>query len=305
VLIAHGSRTLVEPDPRPSSLSIDELFTGTRRAALVNNTGILSDVERRQLDSVRLRLDGTPSAHQWPSAVLWSQIRSYLVERSLKANPALDTDLTAYTPGETLRLLEHPVVQSWHRRAVAKLDNGYSRVVFVPCAKTKPWAGPSVNRSRLYSAYNVLRPELPDTCFVTISEPLGVVPMGSWTDFPQYDNPGLFADDTQRSGMTTKEWLASPFGKCYGIPFDESAANAAIRRLGAVVAEFMKNNRGVEFVSVVDNRDGTHGTHANMLTIAVALTGIEVERYPKRAEARVDPLPYLMKILGKASKVGD
>lgn len=90
--------------------------------------------------------------------------------------------------------------------------------MLVPCAKTKPWVGPAVRRSKLYSAYNEIREEHPEICFATISEPLGIVPMQRWADFPQYDNPGLFRDDAQQSGMTKKEWAASPLGRWSGLP---------------------------------------------------------------------------------------
>ena len=226
-------------------------------------------------------------------------MRAYLLARSLKANPALDTTLTAYTPGETLDLLDDPRIQAWHKKAVAALPTHYQQIVLVPCAKTKPWVGPASRRSKLYSAYNELRAELPTTCFVTISEPLGIVPMSAWADFPQYDNPGLFVDDAQRSGMTTQQWLASPFAHCYGLPFDAQAHEIAIQRLGAVVGEFLRNNAERKIISVVDNADKSASTHAQMLDVAIATTGVEVERHPKRVAARVSPLPYLRALLQK------
>jgi len=52
---------------------------------------------------------------------------------------------------------------------------------------------------------------MPNACFVTISEPLGTVPMQSWSgSFPMYDDPVLFRDDAQRSSMTKQQWEESP-----------------------------------------------------------------------------------------------
>ena len=72
----------------------------------------LSLIEQAQLGSVRLRRNGEPSTHPWPSATQWPKIRTHLVQRSLRANPALDPDLTAYTPGETLGLLARPEISA-------------------------------------------------------------------------------------------------------------------------------------------------------------------------------------------------
>lgn len=258
----------------------------------------LSVTEKKQLGSVRLRQDGTPSAHPYPTPEQWPSLRGYLVERSRKANPNLDESLTGYTPGETVALLTEPAVAAWHgKEALLAVPEGYSTIVLVPCAKTKPWVGPSVSRSKLYSAYNELRAERPEIYFATISEPLGIVPMDHWASFPQYDNPGLFRDDAQQSGMTKKEWDASPFRRWYGLPFDEQAWHQAIDQLGQVVGTFLERNQTLEVISVVDNDGGPKTTHGAMLDKAVAVSGVEVTRYPKRIEARVSPLSYLRDVL--------
>jgi hypothetical protein len=257
----------------------------------------LSLIEQAQLGSVRLRRNGEPSTHPWPSAAQWPEIRAHLVKRSQRANPALDPDLTAYTPGETLGLLAQPEVSAWHKRYAKKLPADFSRVVFVPCAKTKPWTGPGVSRSRLYSAYNVLRDEFPQTCFVTISEPLGVVPQQRWSDFPQYDNPGLFTDDSQRSSMTTSEWATSPFGCCYAVPFDEVARAKALAKLGHVIGRFVNSNADLEFVSFVDSISKEQSTHGLMLDVALASSKVSVTRYPKRPAPRSSPLDWMRELL--------
>lgn len=260
----------------------------------------LSATERAQLGSVRRRKDGTPSAHPYPSADQWPTLRAYLVERSRKANPLLDGSLTAYTPGETLALLEHPEIKAWHEHAAARIA-GYETVVLVPCAKTKPWVEPYVSRSKLYTAYHALKRERPDICFATVSEPLGIVSMEDWGSFPQYDNPGLFKDDAQQSGMTKRDWEASPFGRWYGLPFDEEAWSQSIEHLGAVVGSFLTANAGKQLISVVDSAEGPQSTHGAMLDAATCQSGVEVTRYPKRLEARVSPLDYLRDVFdGKA-----
>jgi len=88
----------------------------------------LSDVEKHQLGS-----PGYISKEDWP------RFRKFLVNRSLASNPGLDPKLTAYTPGETLHLLNNPIIKSWHQEIVSyKVPDKFSIVAFVPCAKTKP-----------------------------------------------------------------------------------------------------------------------------------------------------------------------
>jgi hypothetical protein len=258
----------------------------------------LSNREKEQLGSVRLLQNGLPSAHPFPSPDLWPDIRNHLVARSKKSNPSLDPSLTAYTPGETLDLLGHPVIKAWQEKeALEKIGADYQTLVLVPCAKTKPWTGPSVAKSKLYSAYNAIQAERPDIYFATISEPLGIVPMSKWANFPQYDNPGLFRDDAQQSGMTKKDWEASPFGRWYGLPFDEEAWQASIEKLGEVVGNFLSKNSDLKIISVVDNDKGPRTTHGAMLDKALSERDVNVERYPKRIEARVSPLSYLRDVI--------
>lgn len=259
----------------------------------------LSPTERQQLGSVRLLRNGEAASHPYPSADQWPAIRRLLVERSGKSNPNLNPRLCAYTPGETVGLLAEPQIRAWHERvAKTQISDQYTQLVLVPCAKTKPWVGPAVKKSKLYSAYNELRAQYPDACFITISEPLGIVPMQDWADFPQYDNPGLFRDDAQQSGMTKKIWEASQFGQWYGLPFDEAAYELCINQLGSVIAEFLGRHQHMRIVSAVDEMRGPRSTHGAMLDVAEILNPeLEIERYPKRIEARVSPLGYLAQVL--------
>ena len=258
----------------------------------------LSQAERSQLGLRRVHRDGTPSSFRCPPTALWPAVRAYLVARSRRANPGLDPALTAYTPGETLGLLRHPSVRAWHETMRHfRVPPGFDTIVLVPCAKTKPWEGPAIRRSRLYADYNRLRTEFPKAYFVTLSEPLGIVPMERWRDFPQYDNPGLFRDDSQRSGMTTREWLASPWGEKFVLPFDEGARERSIDILAGVVAEFLAAHRGRRILSFVDSPD-TVTTHAEMLTAAMRRTGVTVERHWKRRTPHVGPHDEIAAVLG-------
>lgn len=218
--------------------------------------------------------------------------------RSRAANPLLDTALTAYTPGETLELLRHPTVRRWHAMMrLVRLPRHYRTIILVPCAKTKPWEGPAVARSKLYSACNALRAIHPDACFVTVSEPLGIVPMQRWGDFPQYDNPGLFRDDALRSGLTSAAWRATPFRRKLVLPFDDEAWRDCIDILGGVVGDFLAHHRGRRIIAAVDSAAGPQSTHAAMLDVAIARSGVQVERHPKRDLPRVSPLGYLEGLL--------
>lgn len=255
----------------------------------------LSDIEYAQLGSRRLLANGKLAAHQWPTPEQWPKLRRLLVARSKAANPNLDGALTAYTPGETLDLLDDPAIQQWHQQHATTKVNAPkdATIVLVPCAKTKPWTGSAVKRSKLYSAYNQIIAERDDVFFATISEPLGIVPQDRWGNFLQYDNPGLFHDDAQRSGMTVKQWQQTEFGRPLAVPFDPKAWQECINQLGVVIAEFLQVNQDRRFISFVDERVGRQSTHGAMLDIATQLSGISVERHVKRAQARVSPLDHI------------
>src|SRR4051794_39889221 len=46
----------------------------------------------------------------------WPRVRTLLLARGRSYVPGLQADLSAYTPGETIRLLDHPTVRIWHAR---------------------------------------------------------------------------------------------------------------------------------------------------------------------------------------------
>jgi|TARA_R110001583_G_scaffold16234_4_gene66122 hypothetical protein len=185
-------------------------------------------------------------------------------------------DLSAYTPGETVGLLNHPEIKEWHSKMAAyKIPEEYKTIIFVPCAASKPW-GPTSCSGHYYPAYNKVRKDIEEgrlygsVFFVTISEPLGVVPQDMWDSFPAYDNPGLFGNDPQRTGMIKADWDKSEFGQRYMVPFDPAAKAQAIKSLGDVIAGFVQNNQieGREWISFVESKDMKSTTHSLMLDSA-------------------------------------
>lgn len=230
----------------------------------------------------------------------YESLRPYLVSKSIKRNPKLDPELTAYTPGETLNLLNHKKIQEWFKemrsfkipREYSKANNGV--VILVSCAATKPW-GFSCKRGDFYPYYNEIRRDAKSgktrpVYFVTISEPLGVVPEDYWGDnmdmiFPQYDNPGLFKDTPLQSGMTTKAWAKSPLGSKREMPFDDDAFEASIQVLGREIADFIKRHKEYDFVSFVEHANTKQkSTHSSMLDVAQGILGYEIPRNPKKPQ---------------------
>jgi hypothetical protein len=219
----------------------------------------------------------------------WALFRLFMQDRSMAANPLLEPHMTAYSPGETAHLLNEPVIKRWHADiAQFKVPAKYTTIVFVPCAKTKPW---DTAKRGLYKDYNKLRSEFPNCFFVTISEPLGIVPQTYWGNFPQYDNPGLFRNHAQRCGLFT-----SDFKKFFGYtqrlktPFDEDIYQQCIQRLAIPIRKFLKNHAGRKMISFVEDFSGA-STHGDMLTTA----GFTGPRYFKREKPRSSPYEYLRK----------
>jgi predicted RNA-binding protein len=270
----------------------DELSSGEKEQAYAN----LSAVEKSQL--------GTKNYIPFKD---WPMFRKYMFNKSKHSNPGLDPELTAYTPGETVNLFHHPVISSWHDKIRNFLVPAkYKVVAFVPCAKTKPWEGCTTG---IYGNYNKLRQEYGDLVyFVTISEPLGIVPQDLWGEFPQYDNPGLFKNAAQRSDMFTKDWERLYNVKSYlQTPFDESKYREAIQILGNVIKDFVNNNKtnrpSLKFISFVEDKEfkkiskGIVGSHSDMLNHADV---IEPEhRYKKRGAPREAPYDYMKPIISK------
>lgn len=205
----------------------------------------------------------------------WPRLRQLLVKRSMEANKLLkDPTLTAYTPGETWHLLQHPTVVEWHTKiANHVIPDNYDTVIFVPCAKTKPWGINTCGRSKAYTDYNKLRKEYGNIYFVTISEPLAIVPQDMWEEFPQYDNPGLFLDSGSRCDLATKEWIKLfpeyNLDKYMLIPFDQSMYDKCVAKLGSVINQFVSNiykhKPDLKMLSFVKDH-GKERSHSDMMS---------------------------------------
>lgn len=246
----------------------------------IESTSMLSHTEKLQLIQ-----------EGYPDKKTWAQIRLFLEERSIVSNPLLSKDMTAYTPAETLELMKKEPIKNWLSNIQdLKVPDNAEVVIFVPCAKTKPWKDAPRG---LYKSYNKIINENTDNVyFVTISEPLGVVPQNNWSDFPQYDNPGLFKDVVQRSGgLFTKDWNEH-FGKRYKLPWDQEAYDKAIDILANKIKLFVLNNqkKGRQFISFVGD-DNTVGTHQDMINRANVIP--VQNQFLKRAEAREEPYEYI------------
>jgi hypothetical protein len=233
----------------------------------------------------------------YPTTEEWCQLRDFLVERSLVSNPLLNPENTAYTPAETLLLMKQDVIRDWLDNIDSlRVPESAKIIAFVPCAKTKPWK----NATRgLYKSYNkIIKENTDDIYFVTISEPLGIVPQNNWEDFPQYDNPGLFKDVVQRSGgLFTKDWKEH-FGKRMKMPWDQKSYDEAINILSEKISLFISNNKTKDrqFISFVGD-DKTFGTHADMIKRSGAIK--ESCQFLKRGAPREEPYEYVNNIIIK------
>jgi hypothetical protein len=256
----------------------------------------LSLIEKRQLGLPK----GGRSKKKYVSAELWNKLRESFFTVSAKKQPGLIREMTAYTPGETLHLLKQPIVIQWHQSIRRfKIPLSYDTVVMVPCAKSKPW-DTCLNKRLLYGSYNKLRAEFGNVYFVTISEPLGIVPQSRWGDFPAYDNPGLFEDTPSRTSLLAADWKflgLSPME----IPFDREAKVEAIGLLAQVIADFAKFNqrKHLRWMSFVEEKTKGLATHSNMLDAANKIFPFvdTNSRYVKRPESRTPPYDYIKSIL--------
>jgi len=183
-----------------------------------------------------------------------------------------DPELTAYTPGEVLDLLKNPKIQAWFEEIEDfVIPEKYKHIILVPCAASKPWGESCPGSGQYYKAYSDIKDRLNEkeklAYWVTISEPLGIVPEDMWESFPGYDVPGLFKDPSQRaSGMHTKDW-DKLVGEKFSVPFDKEAYSEVIRKLGKVISKFIINNNepGRRWISFVKGTKGKVTTHTEMI----------------------------------------
>ena len=262
----------------------------------------------------------------------YNEARKRIAEKTGFWLPELTIDRYAPTPASTLELFKLADIAQWHLdMANFVIPEGYDTIAFVPCAATKPWCGAldentlhSKAHRMLYPSYNRVR-EMFDkgavgknfkrVYFVTISEPLGVVPQDRWHNFPPYDNSGLFTSPPQQSGFPTKYWLNLPkekggTGAKQLFPFDEKAYNKAIDILGNVIANFVQtnkeNNPDLKVISFVKD-DKKKGSHELMVDAASKFAGepivSEDNNYAKRAVSNTPPEALLKKVLGLEGRV--
>lgn len=231
----------------------------------------------------------------YPDVETWCQLRKFLLDRSMVSNSLLKAEMTGYTPSETLKLMEQPEIKDWLDNVEnLKIPESAQTVIFVPCAKTKPWK----NATRgIYKSYNKIIEENDDSIFfVTISEPLGVVPQSHWENFPQYDNSGLFKDVVQRSGgLFTRDWNEH-FGKRYKMPWSQKDYDKSIDILAEKIKLFINQNQkeGRQFISFVGD-EKTLGTHQDMINRAGNIP--KENQFLKRAAARQEPYEYIKQTL--------
>lgn len=229
----------------------------------------------------------------------WIKFRKLLVQKSKKRNPNyFDENLRAYTPGETLNLLKEKEINEWFfKMRKFKIPKKYKNIVLVSCARTKPWTENFSKKSKLYSAYNkiikdVKEGKIEPVYFVTISEPLGVVPQELWDNFPKYDNPGLFKDDVMRTGLMTKDWEKTFLGRKYKLPFDDKRYKQCINFLGKEINKFLENHKDRNIISFVEDKN-MKTTHSDMIDI-VDENNINIKRFYKRRKRRETPYDYMI-----------
>lgn len=233
----------------------------------------------------------------------WLEFRKFLIAKSKKRNPDhFDENLAAYTPGETLNLLKHQEIQDWFKSLESiHIPHGIEAVVLVPCAASKPWFNhKNVNKSKLYQSYNQILNDInagsfKKIYFLTISEPLGIVPQDRWHDFPKYDNPGLFKDDFLRTGLVKTDWEKTFLKQRYVLPFDNEAYEQCITILAQVIEKTL-SKVSVPIISFVDAKE--HTTHGHMLNmVQIFNPDIVISRHMKKEQARMAPYDYIKKTI--------
>jgi hypothetical protein len=255
----------------------------------------LSDIERLQLGNPR----GGKSAKNYMSEDDWVIIRDFHLRTRLKQTPETNTDLCAYTPGETLKLLNHPTIKNWFSMVEKfKIPEGKEKVIFVSCAASKRWG--ENTSAKDYKCYNMIRKENSKIYWVTISEPLGIVPEDHWNDFPLYDNPGLF---TSQGQVPSKFWL-NQMGKQASLayPFDQSAFKECIKILGDVIKKFYDFNKQInpnlKFISAVET-PSEKSTHSRMLDHSGILEKEQRYSKPNKNDPMEIRIPYWKDISNK------
>lgn len=238
----------------------------------------LSDTEREQLGQ-----SAEGSKYKYINEEEWNILRPMLVDQKPSSSYVetedfkYDPELTAYTPGETLELLSNPKVLEWFDKIKNyKIPNEYKHIILVPCAASKPWGASCPGSGKYYKAYHDIKKQLREedklAFWVTISEPLGIVPEDMWDSFPGYDVPGLFKNRSQQFGGIQSRDYAKLFGETRIPPFDKKAYRESIRILGNVIGSFIMNNSQPDrkWISFVKGTKGKVTTHTDMLRDALS-----------------------------------
>ena len=240
--------------------------------------------------------------------------------------PELTFDMFAPTPAMTAALIKNEKVSNWHSdMSNFEIPDGYDTIAFVPCAATKPWCdiqSPTMRGNVTYKSYNKMRKVTDDggvskkygrVYYVTISEPLGVVPQDFWHDFPPYDNTGLFSvnpvDQIGRMEKKVADKLPvedGGIGQTFALPFDVAAYKESINALGNVIASFVETNKkqnpDLNFVSFVSDLGRDKGSHEIMLDKASEIRGESVvspnENFKKRRNSKEAPAEIMEEKLG-------
>lgn len=264
----------------------------------------LSPAEKLQLGSAR----GGKSKRSYVDPDLWVRLREWIYQKKSK-KLGIKREMTAYTPGETLFLLKEPEVVKWHNQVRNwQVPPGHSKVAFVGCAASKPWDMSHCKNTRLdYNSYNRLQSEMKGKVyFITISEPLGIVPNEHWGDFPLYDNPGLFDDVYFVTGLDAKGWVKHGLPGSMYLPFDWEARKRVTENLGDIIASFVKKNmnKNLEWVSFVGTENQGMATHDEMLNHANKIVPFlnQDKRYMRKPEKtekfqRTTPYDFMKNVL--------
>lgn len=229
----------------------------------------------------------------------WLKFRKLLVDKSKKRNPDhFNESLSAYTPGETLNLLNKKEIIQWFKSLESIIiPDDVEAIILVPCAASKPWFNhKNVNKSLLYKSYNKIIKDIEEgnfrkIYFLTISEPLGIVPQDKWNDFPKYDNPGLFKDDFLRTGLVKTDWNKTFLESKHVLPFDDKAYQECIEILAKIIEKTL-SKINIPIISFVDAKE--HTTHGNMLDVVQKMNSeINISRHLKKEQARTTPYDYI------------
>jgi len=179
----------------------------------------------------------------------YEHVRDVLLQETIRKRPDTDPELTAYTPTETLDLMENnETIGAYFEHLESYRIPEVKTLVGIPCAAAKPWTRDVQDgRASQYGAVWEVKDDVKDAYFVTVSEPLGIVPEDHWDlqvdgiGSVFYDVPGLF------SALPQFRCSREDFERKYGfekkrVPFDRDDYKRCVEILGHEIAVFLSNN---------------------------------------------------------------